>query len=248
MTGRSEGRSHHRDDRVHDLLRQCVSGLRLEHPCERVALADSMWNDLKKRGDNTGSKYIHSFIQPVPLHQGTKMDVSLHNGLLRVYVSNNHKFSPSQFMEEMSAAGVVPNQSTLNLLLNSHCQHGDLVGAQSILQHIHENGHTVTEQVYANLITGHAQSGNMDEAWKMLDVMEENEFEPGIASYTALLQGHAYHGEIERVRETLQKIVAKKMYPGHDVYIAILDSLSMGGHHSFLNEVRDYYCDSMAQQ
>ena len=172
------------------------------------------------------------------------MDVSLHNGLLRVYISNNHKFSPSQFMEGMSAAGVVPNQSTLNLLLNSHCQHGDLVGAQSILQHMYEKGHTVTEQVYANLITGHAQSGNMDEAWKMLDVMEENGFEPGIASYTALLQGHAYHGEIERVRETLQKIVAKKMYPGHDVYIAVLDSLSMGGHHSFLNEVRDYYCDS----
>ena len=141
----------------------------------------------------------------------------------------------------MSTAGIVPNQGTLNLLLDSHCRQGNLTGAQSILKHMYDNGHTITEQVYASLITGHTQSGDMDEAWRMLDVMEENGFEPGIPSYTALLQGHANRGEIEQVRETLKKMIAKKLYPSHDVYIAILDSLSMGGHHSFLNEVSGYY-------
>ena len=173
------------------------------------------------------------------------MDASLHNSLLRVYISNNHKFSPSQFMDEMSTAGIAPNQGTLNLLLDSHCRQGNLTGAQSILKHMYDNGHTITEQVYASLITGHTQSGDMDEAWKMLDVMEENGFEPGIPSYTALLQGHANRGEIEQVRETLKKMIAKKLYPSHDVYIAILDSLSMGGHHSFLNEVSGY-CGTVA--
>lgn len=172
------------------------------------------------------------------------MDTSLHNSLLRVYISNNHKFSPSQFMDEMTAAGIVPNQNTFSLLLDSHCRQGDLAGAQSMLQHMYDKGHTITEQVYASLITGHSQSGDMKEAWKMIDVMEENGFEPGIPSYTALLRGHAYRGEIEQVRESLRKMIAKKLYPNHSVYIAILDSLSMGGHHSFLKEVSGY-CTSV---
>lgn len=184
------------------------------------------------------SSFPHS-LHPLPLctHEEIEMNVAMHNALLQVYVSNNHDFSPSQFMDDMSTAGLTPDQGTLSLLLDSYCQQGDLAGAQSLLQHMHEKGHHITEQVYASLISGYIQSGDMEGAWKMLDVMKENGFEPGLASYTALLRGHARQGQMEQVKETLQKMGEKRLYPSHDVYIAILDSLSMGGHHAFIPEV-----------
>lgn len=38
------------------------------------------------------------------------MDVSHYNALLRVYIENEHSFSPAQFLEEMEKKGLQPNR------------------------------------------------------------------------------------------------------------------------------------------
>ena len=46
------GRSPRGVNEVHEFFRQCVLGLKLEHPDSRVAIANTMWNGLKKKGNN----------------------------------------------------------------------------------------------------------------------------------------------------------------------------------------------------
>lgn len=38
------------------------------------------------------------------------MDVSHYNALLRVYLENEHKFSPTEFLAQMEAKGIEPNR------------------------------------------------------------------------------------------------------------------------------------------
>lgn len=41
---------------------------------------------------------------------GAPLDTSLFNILLKVYLTNDHQMSPSEFLEDMTGSGVQPNQ------------------------------------------------------------------------------------------------------------------------------------------
>ena len=41
---------------------------------------------------------------------GIQRDVTLYNGLLSVYIQNNHKFSPLEVLEQMQENSVEPNR------------------------------------------------------------------------------------------------------------------------------------------
>lgn len=42
--------------------------------------------------------------------QGASYDASHYNALLKVYLQNEFKFSPTEFLAKMEAAGVQPNR------------------------------------------------------------------------------------------------------------------------------------------
>jgi leucine-rich PPR motif-containing protein len=87
------------------------------------------------------------------------MDISHYNALLRVYLENEHPFSPSEFLEELERKGVEPNRVTYQRLVARHCQQGDMEGAAKILQIMRDQQMPVNESVFNALVTGHAQSG-----------------------------------------------------------------------------------------
>lgn len=61
-----------------------------ELPEQRTLLVQKIWNILTERG--------------IP------MDISHYNALLRVYIENEHPFSPAQFLEELENKGIQPNR------------------------------------------------------------------------------------------------------------------------------------------
>lgn len=61
-----------------------------ELPEQRTLLVQKIWNVLTERG--------------VP------MDISHYNALLRVYLENEHPFSPAKFLEELEMKGLQPNR------------------------------------------------------------------------------------------------------------------------------------------
>lgn len=53
---------------------------------------------------------------------GVPMDISHYNTLLRVYLENNHKFSPTEFLAQLERSGVEPNRVTYQRLIARYCQ------------------------------------------------------------------------------------------------------------------------------
>jgi len=81
----------------------------MEDPGTKVATANELFSELKARG----TAHVHrcvSYCFIGTLCSGAPLDTSIFNLLLKVYVANSHSFSPSKFLEEMTANGVSPNQ------------------------------------------------------------------------------------------------------------------------------------------
>lgn len=87
------------------------------------------------------------------------MDISHYNALLRVYLENEHDFSPAEFLQELDKKGVEPNRVTYQRLITRYCQQGDIDGATRILEFMREKSLPVNESVFNALIMGHSQAG-----------------------------------------------------------------------------------------
>lgn len=116
----------------------CVLLVPEELPEVRTKLVQEIWNTLNKLN--------------VP------MDVSHYNALLRVYLENEHEFSPIEFLSEMEGQGIEPNRVTYQRLIARYCQDGDIEGATKILEYMREKQLPVNENVFNALIVGHSQA------------------------------------------------------------------------------------------
>jgi len=90
---------------------------------------------------------------------GVPMDISHYNALLRVYLENNHQFSPAEFLSQLEKKGVEPNRVTYQRLVAQHCQEGDMDGAARVLQIMRDKQMPINESVFNALVTGHTQNG-----------------------------------------------------------------------------------------
>ncbi|XP_050728830.1 leucine-rich PPR motif-containing protein, mitochondrial-like [Eriocheir sinensis] len=173
------------------LLRCCGSLVPEEQPEVRNKLVQDIWDTLQDLG--------------VPL------DISHYNTLLRVYLENNHKFSPTEFLAQLERNGVEPNRVTYQRLIARYCQDGDIEGSTKILEFMKERQLPVGENIFNALITGHARAHDIDSAWTVLDVMRSSGLEPTSDSYAALLVAHAEIGDAEGLQRTFTECEAAEL-------------------------------------
>lgn len=121
------------------VIRCCGNLVPEEMPEIRTKLVQEIWNTLNKLN--------------VP------MDISHYNALLRVYLENEHQFSPTEFLAELEAKGIEPNRVTYQRLIARYCQEGDIEGATRILEYMREKQMAVNENVFNALIVGHSKAG-----------------------------------------------------------------------------------------
>ncbi|XP_037320697.2 leucine-rich PPR motif-containing protein, mitochondrial [Pungitius pungitius] len=166
------------------LLRSC--GLLLpEVPLEeRTELAHRVWEKLNELG--------------------AQYDVSHYNALLKVYLQNEFKFSPTDFVAKMEAANIQPNRVTYQRLIAAYCQNGDIEGASTILGFMKSKDLPITEAVFNSLVTGHARAGDIESAESILPVMRGAGIEPGPDTYISLLNAHAEKGDLDSLKKTME--------------------------------------------
>lgn len=121
------------------VIRCCGNLVPEELPETRTKLVQEIWNTLNKLN--------------IPL------DISHYNALLRVYLENEHPFSPTEFLSELESKGIEPNRVTYQRLIARYCQDGDIEGATRILEFMREKQLPVNENVFNALIVGHSQAG-----------------------------------------------------------------------------------------
>ncbi|OWK10375.1 hypothetical protein Celaphus_00005650, partial [Cervus elaphus hippelaphus] len=170
-------------------------------------------------------------------HSGTVYDVSHYNALLKVYLQNEHKFSPTDFLAKMEKANIQPNRVTYQRLIAAYCNMGDIEGASTILGFMKTKDLPVTEAVFSALVTGHARSGDMENAENILTVMKEAGIEPGPDTYLALLNAYAEKGDIDHVKQTLEKVEKSDLYLMDRDLLQIILSFSKAGYPQYVPEI-----------
>uniref|UniRef100_A0A804HHY9 Leucine-rich PPR motif-containing protein, mitochondrial n=1 Tax=Homo sapiens TaxID=9606 RepID=A0A804HHY9_HUMAN len=199
------------------LLRSCGSllpELKLE---ERTEFAHRIWDTLQKLG--------------------AVYDVSHYNALLKVYLQNEYKFSPTDFLAKMEEANIQPNRVTYQRLIASYCNVGDIEGASKILGFMKTKDLPVTEAVFSALVTGHARAGDMENAENILTVMRDAGIEPGPDTYLALLNAYAEKGDIDHVKQTLEKVEKSELHLMDRDLLQIIFSFSKAGYPQYVSEI-----------
>nr|XP_019604192.1 PREDICTED: leucine-rich PPR motif-containing protein, mitochondrial [Rhinolophus sinicus] len=199
------------------LLRSCGSLLPELKSSERTELAHRIWDKLKKLG--------------------TVYDVSHYNALLKVYLQNEYKFSPTDFLAKMEEANIQPNRVTYQRLIAAYCNVGDIEGASKILGFMKTKDLPVTEAVFSALVTGHARAGDMENAENILTVMREAGIEPGPDTYLALLNAYAEKGDIDHVKQTLEKVEKSDLYLMDRDLLQLIFSFSKAGYPQYVSEI-----------
>lgn len=192
------------------VIRCCGELVPEELPEQRTLLVQKIWNVLTERG--------------VP------MDVSHYNALLRVYIENDHSFSPAQFLEEMEKKGLQPNRVTYQRLMWRYCQEGDVDGATKVLEKMRELSMPVSEPVLNALIMGHAFHGDTDGAKAVLDTMANAGLKPSNRSYALLACGHAKKGDIDGIENIINTAKDQDNYLNDKDLLDIIEQLAVGGH------------------
>ncbi|XP_053691599.1 leucine-rich PPR motif-containing protein, mitochondrial [Sabethes cyaneus] len=192
------------------VIRCCGNLVPEELPEVRTALVQEIWKTLN--GLN------------VP------MDISHYNALLRVYLDNEHSFSPTEFLADLKAKGVEPNRVTYQRLISRYCQEGDIEGATKILEYMREKQLPVNEYVFNALIMGHSQADDLESAAGILAVMSQAGLQPSADTYTTLLCGYARKGDIEYINKTLETCEEKEIFLLDKDLLEIIYSLATNGH------------------
>ncbi|KFB39253.1 hypothetical protein ZHAS_00006602 [Anopheles sinensis] len=192
------------------VIRCCGNLVPEELPEVRTALVQEIWKTLK--------------------NLNVAMDVSHYNALLRVYLDNEHPFSPTEFLADMQSKGIEPNRVTYQRLISRYCQQGDIEGATKILEYMREKQLPVNEYVFNALIMGHSQADDLESATGILAVMAQAGLQPSADTYTTLLCGYARKGDIDYICKTMDACEQKEIFLLDKDILEVIYTLAANGH------------------
>ncbi len=164
-------------------------------------------------------------------------DISHYNALLRVYLENEYKFNPTEFLQELSNKGCEPNRVTYQRLIARYCQEGDIDGATTILQHMKEKQLPINEHVFNALVEGHAKADDMESAEGMIPVMRQAGLEPNDDTYVTLMCGYARKGDMESVNRIVKECNEKDVHLIDRDFMNVIYTLAANGHEVLVESV-----------
>ncbi|CAJ1067089.1 leucine-rich PPR motif-containing protein%2C mitochondrial [Xyrichtys novacula] len=202
------------------LLRSCGSLLPEIPLQERNDFAHRIWEKLQE--------------------MGAQYDVSHYNALLKVYLQNDFKFSPTDFLAKMEEAHIQPNRVTYQRLIAAYCQDGNIEGASTILGFMKSKDLPITDAVFNSLVTGHARAGDIESAKNILPVMKGAGIEPGPDTYIALMNAYAEKGDMESLKLTMKEAeTAECSLMDRDI-MQVIFTLAKAGQEQHIQEMTEH--------
>ncbi|XP_014274308.1 leucine-rich PPR motif-containing protein, mitochondrial [Halyomorpha halys] len=199
------------------IIRCCGNLVPEENPEVRTKLVNEIWSTFEKLG--------------VPF------DISHYNALLRVYLENEHLFSPSEFLADLQTKGIEPNRVTYQRLITSYCQRGDIEGATRILEFMKEKQMPVNEYVFNSLIMGHFQANDVKSAVGILGVMKQANVTPSAETYTTLMCGYAKNGDIAAINEVLSQCEQEDLDISDRDILEVIYTLAINKHTDLVEQL-----------
>lgn len=201
------------------IIRCCGNLVPEERPEVRTKLVNEIWSTFEKLG--------------------VMFDISHYNALLRVYLENEHQFSPSEFLANLETKGIEPNRVTYQRLIASYCQRGDIEGATRILEFMKEKQMPVNEYVFNSLIMGHFQANDVKSAVGILGVMKQANVKPSAETYSTLMCGYAKTGDIAAIKEVLSQCEQEDIYISDKDILEVMYILAINKHTDLIEQLGD---------
>ncbi|OXB77950.1 UNVERIFIED_CONTAM: hypothetical protein H355_003173, partial [Colinus virginianus] len=191
------------------LLRSCGALLPEVLSSERTELAHMIWDKMKELG--------------------AVYDTSHYNALLKVYLQNEHKFSPTDFLARMEEANVQPNRVTYQRLIAAYCNEGDIEGAR------YSFAFTLKRLLRVFLFNS---SRDIKSAENILSVMRMAGVEPGPDTYLSLLNVYAEKGDADSIKKTLDEVEKTEGYFMDRVLMQVIFSLAKAGYPQYIEDIK----------
>ncbi|XP_051213875.1 uncharacterized protein [Lolium perenne] len=147
--------------------------------------------------------------------------------------------------DEMLAAGVAPNASSLNILVKLHSWRSarfDL--AYRDILRMRDLGVEADVGTYSTLVTGLCRAGRVGEAWGVLDWMLEEGCRPMVQTYTPIVQGYCREGRVEEAKELMATMERAGCPPNVVTYNFLIRALCDAAR---FDEVRQVLTESRAK-
>lgn len=87
------------------------------------------------------------------------IDISLYNGLLKVYVDNAEPFTLDGALKDVKSRNLSPNQATFEAILDNYSQMGDLEGVHKTMESIKCHEIALSRKMYHSLVLAHSFAG-----------------------------------------------------------------------------------------
>ncbi|XP_062218690.1 pentatricopeptide repeat-containing protein At5g64320, mitochondrial-like isoform X2 [Phragmites australis] len=135
---------------------------------------------------------------------GVVPNVLCYNTLLNALAEAGREGEARKAFDEMLAAGVLPNASSLNILVKLYAWWAvEFDTAYELIFRLRGFGVEADVGTYSTLITGLCRAGRLDEAWGVIDLMLEEGCLPLVHTYTPIVQGYCREGRIEEAKKLI---------------------------------------------
>ncbi|KFD66720.1 hypothetical protein M514_06821 [Trichuris suis] len=199
------------------LISCCGNALPECVPSERVKLLQKVWDVL-------------------PSH-GVEYNLDDYNARLVVAKENGVKISCEQFLSEMTKAGIVPSQSTYELLIAHCCHDGDIKEATRLLELLKEKKMPINERVFASLINGYLKANDETNASAIEEVMKSRGLRPGSLTYVAKLLAYADRADRRKMEDLFKEVNNANIFLSDDDILEAACILAKNGHEELIDQV-----------
>lgn len=172
-------------------------------------------------------------------------NVLCYNTLVNALAEAGRVGEATDAFDEMLAAGVEPNVSSLNILVKLHAwRSAEFNLAYRDILRMREHGVKADVGTYSTLVTGLCRAGRLGEAWGVLEWMLGEGCRPMVQTYTPIVQGYCREGRVEEAKELMATMERAGCPPNVVTYNVLIRALCDAAR---FDEVRQVLTESGAK-
>ncbi|XP_062224603.1 pentatricopeptide repeat-containing protein At1g09900-like, partial [Phragmites australis] len=157
---------------------------------------------------------------------GVAPNVLCYNTLINALAEAGREGEARKAFDEMLAARVLPNESTLNILVKLYAWWAaEFDTAYEVIFRLRGFGVEADVGTYSTLITGLCRAGRLDEALGVLDSMLEEGCLPMVHTYTPIVQGYCREGRIKEAKKLIAMMECAGCPPNVVTYNVLIRAL-----------------------